>query len=500
MFQGATQIDWSNAGYVMAVFLLPMLTLCLTGPGLAVLVRRRALQRFETAALLAVILLGMALSAAFFAYLATRYEQPQRDQANGVVVARFVPRLRISVQLEDGQARTYWQHPAARAETEELKAALAEYKATNAAAPVASKPQPTMGMDWTPADEQAYADMEKIDTGVLAATPARKAAIETAYRHARDKIRLNNERVGALIGSGIPDTPMTARQDAAFKRLSAASARLAAAVAVPASPAQGLVSRQIGILAVAILTCGVFLLVCWLGGLVDLSTYLRQRGRLVDVLQKKELERARADRSTAELRLSVLAAQVEPHFLFNTLASIRSAIDTDPQRAAHIVDHMVAFLRSAIPQMRDEAANTTVTLDSQLHMARCYLALMHERMARLQFSVRAEAGLDATLVTPLMLISLVENAVKHGVEPKIGPAHISVAARRAGSDSAPELEINVGDDGVGFGDAASGDGLGLANIHERLRNYFGQRASLTLKALPGGGVAAILRLPLSFEH
>lgn len=242
--------------------------------------------------------------------------------------------------------------------------------------------------------------------------------------------------------------------------------------------------------------------VCWLGGVFDLFAFVRQRSRIVDVLQREELKRAQNARNAAELRLSVLAAQIEPHFLFNTLASVRSAIASDPQRAAQIVDHMVGFLRSTIPQMRDDASSVTVPLAGQLDSARSYLALMKERIARLQFEIISEPGLDTAQLPPLMLISLVENAVKHGVEPKVGAARIDVLARRIeggeGGDGA-QLEVTVSDDGVGFGDTSSGGGIGLSNIQERLRALFGSRASLTLKALPSGGVAAILRLPLTFE-
>ena len=147
--------------------------------------------------------------------------------------------------------------------------------------------------------------------------------------------------------------------------------------------------------------------------------------------------------------------------------------------------------------MRNDVASATVNLASQLASVRSYLALMHERIPRLQFSVESEAGLDTAQLPPLMLISLVENAVKHGVEPKIGAARVDVMARRVEGDAGLQLEVSVVDDGVGFGDTTSGDGIGLANIQERLRTLFGASASLSLKALPGGGVAAILWLPLS---
>ena len=374
------------------------------------------------------------------------------------------------------------------------------------ASPPPSDPLPTDNLP-SDADILAISEMRKLDNGDPSIHPNRRADIEKKYAAAIMKMYWHNEQTVAWMlrprsvqssPAQLPPNwrPLTQRETLAHERLQAAVLPPPA----PAAPPPGVdpMSKQLGQLAIALIASSALLLTCWLGGLFDLLAFVRQRGKLVDVLQKEELQRAQAARNSAEMRLSVLAAQVEPHFLFNTLASVRSAISSDPQRAAQIVDHMVTFLRSTIPQMRDDAGSATVRLSTQMDSARAYLALMHERIPRLQFSVETEPGLEDASVPPLMLISLVENAVKHGVEPKIGPARIDVRARRGQADEAL-LEVCVSDDGVGFGDAASGDGIGLANIQERLRSYYGQRASLTLKALPDGGVAAILRLPLSFE-
>lgn len=493
----AIPIDWTNVARVTAVLLLPLLALCLVGPGLAVLARRRALARFETAVLLVALLLGIGLSGALFALLAVLYEQPRHDAANGVIVARFLPRIRIDVRVEDGAKRTYRDGPAALAAAAEMNAAAHRLFEANVAAGVPARADHQQPM--RDAHRQALDHMRMLDTGHIVVSPERRKEIEQAYLRTLKEQGREGERLAQLHGSG-ERRALTVQQEAALKQVAAASARMVN----PEMPAPGrqqvLVSKEIGKAALVVIAIGCALLLSWLGGLVDLLAFVRQRGRLANVLEQKELERTRAARNHAEMRLSVLTAQVEPHFLFNTLASVRSAIDSDPQRAGHIVDHMVAFLRASIPQMRDDAANAAVTLARELHAARCYLALMHERMPRLQFSIDAEPTLDAAQVPPLMLISLVENAVKHGVEPKIGAAHIAVRARRIDTEGEPLLEISVSDDGVGFGEAASGHGIGLANIQERLRSYFGQRASLTLKVLPEGGIAAILRVPLSFDY
>ena len=234
-----------------------------------------------------------------------------------------------------------------------------------------------------------------------------------------------------------------------------------------------------------------FVLVIGVGGPIDFIRYFRQKRAMQDAALMRELERAKEGRTEAELRLSVLAAQVEPHFLFNTLTGVRSAIRSDPERGIAIIDHLVEYLRATIPQMRNDAGRSNVELASQLDAARAYLGVMHLRLPRLSYDVVCDADLLSHPVPPLMLISLVENAVKHGIELKPGPARIEVRAERSGN----QLEIAVIDDGVGFTNAAGGSGIGLANIRERLAQLYGDAAALSLKARPEGGVIAAITLP-----
>lgn len=229
----------------------------------------------------------------------------------------------------------------------------------------------------------------------------------------------------------------------------------------------------------------------WLAGGAALWGWRRERAALAALAQSRELARAQAQRREAEMRLSVLAAQVEPHFLFNTLAGVRSAIATDPARASEMIDRLTDYLRAAIPRLRSDGG-AEATLGSQVEIVRAYLGLMRARMPRLDFAIDLPANLKALPFPPLMLISLAENAVKHGVEPKIGPARIEVAARRLDDG---RLQVTVADDGAGFGSGTAGSGLGLANIRERLAQMYGERASLELRARPEGGVAASLTLP-----
>lgn len=234
--------------------------------------------------------------------------------------------------------------------------------------------------------------------------------------------------------------------------------------------------------------------IAYTGSVFDLWFFFRQRKRLIEVQRQQELQRAQDARREAELRLSVLVAQVEPHFLFNTLAGVRSAILTEPARATAIVDHLVDYLRSTIPQMRGDGSSEQGRLAKQLEAARAYLGLMQARIPRLTYSVESE--LKDAAFPPLLLITLVENAIKHGIEPKIGAAHIAVTARYFDEGEEEKLEVKVEDDGVGFGGATSGSGIGLANVRDRLESMYGKRASLVLKARAEGGVAAIITLPL----
>lgn len=237
-------------------------------------------------------------------------------------------------------------------------------------------------------------------------------------------------------------------------------------------------------------TASSILLSFFLGGGAGLWGWQREQRGLQALRRERELTQAQAARREAELRLSVLAAQVEPHFLFNTLAGVRSAIATDPARASEMVDRLVEYLRAAIPRLRNDGGSAA-TVAAQLDIVRAYLGLMHARMPRLSYTIDAPTGLLGAPFPPLMLISLAENAVKHGVEPKIGPVHVEVRAARTADGG---LEIAVADDGAGFAASGSGNGLGLANIRERLQQMFGDRAALTLKARPGGGVVATLSL------
>ncbi|MBU4432845.1 MAG: histidine kinase [Alphaproteobacteria bacterium] len=227
------------------------------------------------------------------------------------------------------------------------------------------------------------------------------------------------------------------------------------------------------------------------GGLATIY-YLGERRRLAQYATQRQLETLRAERNAADMRLAVLQAQVEPHFLFNTLASVRSLIIGEPARAAQTIDALASYLRVALPRLREDRIQDA-TLDRQIDLCLGYLDLMRVRMAgRLSVRVEVEAGVRALPFPPLILLTLVENAVTHGVEPKPGPGEIAILARVEGD----ELTVAIEDDGAGLTQGIT-PGLGLANVRAQLQNLFGDRASLEVTSRPAGGVNASIRVPIA---
>lgn len=188
--------------------------------------------------------------------------------------------------------------------------------------------------------------------------------------------------------------------------------------------------------------------------------------------------------------LKALQAQVEPHFLYNTLANTRYLARQDPERAAQMLEHLIAYLHSALPDMRSRES----TLGREFDLAGHYLALMAIRFGeRLRYRLDCPADLADMPVPPLLLMTLVENAVKHGVERKPGPVSVTLDARRAGA----AVAITVGDDGAGIGGAVLGSGVGLRNLRQRLAALYGDAASFDLRRTPAGVTEAVLTLPLA---
>jgi len=202
-------------------------------------------------------------------------------------------------------------------------------------------------------------------------------------------------------------------------------------------------------------------------------------------------ERESMQRQLSEARMAAMQAQVEPHFLFNTLASVEHLIETDPPRASAMQRTLIQYLRAVIPQMRD--ANLTTSLGREVDMVTSYLDLLKMRMEeRLTVDLQVPDGLRSAAFPPMMLQSMVENAIKHGLECKPDGGHLEVRAEIVDS----KLRVTVADNGVGFGVMPSkGTGLGLSNIRERLKLLHGEAGQLHIAANVPSGVIATIEVP-----
>ncbi len=194
-------------------------------------------------------------------------------------------------------------------------------------------------------------------------------------------------------------------------------------------------------------------------------------------------------RQVVEARMAAMQAQVEPHFLFNTLASIDHLIETDPPRASTMQKNLIALLRASMPSMRDSNP-AQHNLGREMAVIRPYLEILKVRMEdRLQANVNVPEGLLSAEFPPMMIQSLVENAIKHGLEPKAEGGTLTVSAEIVHG----RLAVTVADTGLGFGRAdTAGTGIGLANIRERLKLLYGDKASMVVADnLPSGTVVTL---------
>jgi len=206
--------------------------------------------------------------------------------------------------------------------------------------------------------------------------------------------------------------------------------------------------------------------------------------------QAQEVAEAESlQRQVVEARMAAMQAQVEPHFLFNTLASIDHLIEVDPPRASRMQRNLIALLRASMPAMREKATN----LGRELEVVRPYLEILKVRMEeRLQAQVDVSEGLYSADFPPMMLQSLVENAIKHGLEPKADGGSLVVSAEVAHG----KLQVSVADTGVGFARAATaGTGTGLSSIRERLKLIYGDAAELRITANAPTGTRVTVVVP-----
>jgi hypothetical protein len=221
------------------------------------------------------------------------------------------------------------------------------------------------------------------------------------------------------------------------------------------------------------------------------------KGRMqAEVKAAQATETAEAEslkRQVVEARMAAMQAQVEPHFLFNTLASIDHLIETDPARASVMQKNLIALLRASMPTMREANDGGVRDLGRELAVIRPYLEILKVRMEeRLATEIAVPEGLLSAQFPPMMIQTLVENAIKHGLEPKAEGGSLRLAAEIVHG----KLQVTVADTGLGFGKAATaGTGVGLANIRERLQLLYGPKAALTVAANQPSGTVVTITVP-----
>jgi signal transduction histidine kinase len=265
------------------------------------------------------------------------------------------------------------------------------------------------------------------------------------------------------------------------------------------------VLRLIGVV-LAVPISAAFMAAIWpagrsgLGGLVGagllfapwiaIAAILRQRDTMVrEQAFAFELERSEYQRRESDARLRQLQAQVEPHFLFNTLANVQALVDSGSPQASKVLNSLIAYLRAAVPRMHSQSNTLAVEVD----LARAYLEIMQMRMPdRLQYAIHLEPGAAGLQCPPMALLTLVENAVRHGIDPSEAGGRIDVDIWLRDQ----RCVMRVKDTGVGLKTVSRGLGTGLTTLRERLKLAFGGDAQLNLTESPPHGVCAEISFPI----
>jgi sensor histidine kinase YesM len=225
------------------------------------------------------------------------------------------------------------------------------------------------------------------------------------------------------------------------------------------------------------------------GGIGGITYFLSMRIEKLDAEVKlRRMNEIESEKRQLEAHLKLLQAQIEPHFLFNTLANVSSLIETDAALARRLLERLIDWLRIALARARSDKA----TLDDELDMLENYLQILKIRFGD-RLNWRFEVSEKARFVTfpPMLLQPLVENAVRHGIEPKLGGGSLRITAQ---SDE-NKLTVSVHDDGVGFSSDAQ-FGAGLENVHARLTALFGKSGNLVLESNADAGLTVTLEIPL----
>ena len=206
-----------------------------------------------------------------------------------------------------------------------------------------------------------------------------------------------------------------------------------------------------------------------------------QQKKIDEIMARENLKVVASEKQLVQAQMRMLQAQIEPHFLFNTLANIQTLIPRAPEKASLMLDNFIAYLRQSLTASRAQEG----TVKQEVDLLRNYLELLQIRMGdRLQFEFNIDDDLQSASLPPMLLQPIVENAIKHGLEPKVEGGRVRVTARRSGET----MVLTVADNGLGFSDHAdsSGAGVGLANLRARLAVLYDGQATLTVvDAAPG---------------
>jgi LytS/YehU family sensor histidine kinase len=217
---------------------------------------------------------------------------------------------------------------------------------------------------------------------------------------------------------------------------------------------------------------------------IAVAAILRRRDEMVrEQAFAFELERSEYERRESDARLRQLQAQVEPHFLFNTLANVQALVDSGSPQASKVLTSLIAYLRAAVPRMNAQ----DTSLADEVDLTRAYLEIMQMRMPdRLQYAIHVEPGAASLRCPPMALLTLVENAVRHGIDPSETGGRIDIDIWMRDKTCV----VRVKDTGVGLKTASRGLGTGLTTLRERLKLAYGKDASLALTEVQPHGVCA----------
>jgi len=213
--------------------------------------------------------------------------------------------------------------------------------------------------------------------------------------------------------------------------------------------------------------------------------------KIAEFMAREQVRTLSTEKQLVEAQMRLLQAQIEPHFLFNTLANVVSLIEPAPHKATLMLEHFIAYLRASLAASR----STQGTVAQEAKLLRDYLALIKIRMGdRLQYAIEVDPSLEAAPLAPMLLQPVVENAIKHGLEPKIEGGHLRVSLQRRG----PRMLATIEDDGMGFRPKA-GAGVGLSNLRERLAVLYDGDAHVRIEER-APGTAVLIEIPLAGQY